>query len=842
MMKRSLSALLCVFVAVCCAGCGGSSALTQASSTIVRVANSFATVEASGVPITLRATVSGDSANQGVTWTLSLAGTACSPACGTLIPAPAPSLTAVYTPPATAPQNQEATITARSLAAPQQVFVFNFQIFPPIDVRITSKFQSVNVAGPVQNLTATLSNDINHAGLAWTLTAGGVDCQNIPQGCGTLTVDPTRSLTAHYQPPATPPSLENASPTITASSVADNSKKDSFTFKIVTPPISVTILNKFAKVFTGGQPITLNASLTNDFLNEGVVWTITSAGAPCTTCGTLTPLGSPSTSATYTPPSTAQATPATITATSVSDGTKSDSFSFKFVSPLSLLVGQYAFLLHGYDQALNPMALAGSLTADGMGNITGGEYDLNDNTAVTAVTPLSGSYTVDSSFAQIPRVTFNLTGGGTTRVLKCALSSDGKRGKLIELDGSMVWNAGTLLSQDPNAVGGLANSTTPMSFAFGLDSDAPVNFRVVEAGQFILGAGATQITGGVADEGQAGAVNPVFGGLAGAAVISTASSFATPPDASGRGTLTLSIAGGANQYAYYVVNSSQLNLIEIDAGTGIKKTVQAGTARNQSALSSTSNQATSVVALTGINSSGSAPLPDVIIGVLSNPSGTAPLANFDTNNAGIPATQQTSVGSIAVPYDASTGRAVISGAFFPDAVVYFYNIGAGFLADITPSTNGLNQGFSGSLVLQSAPSGGFTQASLSGNAIGLAGASSSPFLANLDVAGNFAGNGTFSAKLDYTLAGTIPIPPQGTDLTIPSNVVSCDCRYRVEDAQLGRGELILFSSIFSGFPNHSDIVSFYLIGPNQFVALEDAGASPSSGILFFESQTQAPNN
>jgi len=837
-MKRSPTALLCLFILKWCAACNGSSAPVPTGPIQVNITNAFSTIEAGSAPVTLTATLSGD-LGTGLTWTLSIAGAACSPGCGTLKPAASPSLSAVYTPPATPPQNQTATITARSVANSQQAFVFNFEILPAIVVNLSPKFQSVSVAGAVQNLTATVSNGPTNAGVTWTMTAGGVDCQQPAQGgCGTLTVDPSPSLTAHYQPPATPPSAANASPTITATSVADATKKDSFNFSIITPPLTVTILNKFPSAFTGDQPITVNASLTNDFLNQGVTWAMASGGAACTAaCGTLTPVGSPSTSATYTPPPTPQAGPTpspTVTATSVSDNTKSDSFTFSLIIPNSLVNGHYAFLLRGYDHSLQPMALAGSLAANGMGNITGGEYDLNDNTAVTHVAgPLSGSYTVDTSFAEIPRVTFNITSAGTNTVLKCALSSDGKRAKVIELDASLVLNAGSLLLQDPAAITALAASTTPTNFAFGLDSDAPINARVVEAGQFILGPGAASVMGGIADEGQAGATSPIFGGLAGAAAIAPTSSSATPPDTSGRGSLTLSIGGSATQYAYYLIDSSQLNLIEIDAG-GALKTVQAGTARNQKALSAASIQATSVVALTGMTTVGGAPSPDVIIGVLSNPSGTAPVAHFDSNNAGTVATKETANGSFAVPYDSSTGRGVIAGAFFPDAVFYLYDAGSGFIADVTPSSNGGNHGFSGPLIVQSGPAAGFSLQSLSGKSIGLAGGSSNSSMANLDLAVNFDGAGNYATELDFTISNTsVGTNGQGQNFVLNAN--TCACTYQLEDPSLGRGELGMISSFFDHFPNQSDTVSFYLIAPNQFVAIEDLGLSPS-GILFFDPQ------
>jgi len=784
----------------------------------------------------LTATVAND--NSGVTWTLAVNGADCQqPAqggCGTLTFDPAPALTAHYQPPITPPTaaNASPTITATSVKDPAKKDSFTFSILTPaIAVTITNKFPSALTGGQDVTLNASISNDFLNQGLTWTLMAGGAPCQ---PGCGVLTAATAPALSAQYQPPATPPSTANASPTITATSVADTTKSDSFNFNIVTPPITVAIVNPFKSIFTGGQPVTVNASLTNDFLNAGVTWSMTSGGAPCTSaCGTLTPLATPSTSATYTAPPTPQTGPTpspTITATSVSENTKSASFTFSLVIPNSLVKGSYAFLLRGYDASLQPMALAGILVADGMGSLTGGEYDRNDNTTITNVAgPLSGSYTVDISFSQIPRLTLNITAGGTTIVLQCALSSDGSKAKVIELDGSLALNAGTLVIQDPTAANALATSTTPTSFAFGLDSDAPINGRVVEAGQFILGAGATSITGGVADEGQAGAATPVFGGLAGAAPIAPASSSATRPDALGRGTIALSISGSVTQYAYYVVNSSQLNLVEIDAG-GALKTVQAGTARNQKALSGTSIQATSVAALTGMTTTGgSAPSPDVIIGVLSNPSGTAPVAHFDSNNSGTVATQQTAAGSFAVPYDSTTGRAIISGAFFADAVVYLYDQGSGFIADVTPATAGVNHGFSGPLVLQSVPGSGFTLQSISGNSIAVAGASSSSSMTNLDLAVNYDGAGNYIAMFDFTVSNlSVGLNGQGT------NVLLNGATYQILDANLGRGELLQVpSGFFNKFPVQSDKMSFYLIGPNQFVAIEDTGLSPS-GIMFFD--------
>ncbi|MFZ0969290.1 MAG: hypothetical protein WAN13_13535, partial [Candidatus Acidiferrales bacterium] len=68
---------------------------------VVRLTNTFTTISPGAPPVTLGATVQFDAANAGVNWSLAAGGSPCSPACGTLAAAPAPSFSATYTPPAT---------------------------------------------------------------------------------------------------------------------------------------------------------------------------------------------------------------------------------------------------------------------------------------------------------------------------------------------------------------------------------------------------------------------------------------------------------------------------------------------------------------------------------------------------------------------------------------------------------------------------------------------------------------------------------------------------------------------------------------------------------------------
>ena len=60
------------------------------------------------------------------------------------------------------------------------------------------------------------------------------------------------------------------------------------------------------------------------------------------------------------------------------------------------IANNYAFLLSGTDSSHNPVAMAGSFSADGKGNITGYGADMNDNGVLTSVNPgFTGSYALN---------------------------------------------------------------------------------------------------------------------------------------------------------------------------------------------------------------------------------------------------------------------------------------------------------------------------------------------------------------------------------------------------------------------------------------------------------------
>ncbi len=62
---------------------------------------------------------------------------------------------------------------------------------------------------------------------------------------------------------------------------------------------------------------------------------------------------------------------------------------------LLAIKGGYAFAFSGWDIHSQPTALAGSFQADGLGNITSGTADMNDNGTASSYTSITGTYTTD---------------------------------------------------------------------------------------------------------------------------------------------------------------------------------------------------------------------------------------------------------------------------------------------------------------------------------------------------------------------------------------------------------------------------------------------------------------
>lgn len=224
----------------------------------------------------------------------------------------------------------------------------------------------------------------------------------------------------------------------------------------------------------------------------------------------------------------------------------------------SLLKGSYAFLLEGLDGNDNPNVLAGEFTADGAGNLTGGEEDVNLNAGGSEVnqplTAASNAYTVGSD----NRGCLILTSASGTAVFRFALgtinSGVAGQGTLVEFDGT--YSVGILKLQDTSA---FSTAAINGSYAFGFDSPQPGYFATI--GSFSASAGG--VSSGALDVNSQGNVD--FTGASGTPTSPLSFTGTDAVDANGRGTFSFSTADNQVNSVCYVVSGAELYCISSDA-------------------------------------------------------------------------------------------------------------------------------------------------------------------------------------------------------------------------------------------------------------------------------------
>lgn len=299
-------------------------------------ASSNVNVQAETGTLPFSATVTNDSQNAGVNW--ALGGSGCTgSACGTLSGTASQSATPVtYTAPTKVPSPATVTLTATSATDKNKTVSWNIILTSPVSITISSPANpNVNVQAEIgkQPFTATVANDAQAAGVAWTLSGAG--CSGA--ACGTLSSSASASgAPVSYAAPVIPPTP--ATVTITATSVTDPNQTAAATINI-TPAVSVSVSATAAFV-----PETLTAQATatvsNDAQNKGVNWTLSGNGCTGAACGTVSPATSASgVAVTYTAPSSVPSPASvTLTATSVTDSAQSNAASITITLPISVTI------------------------------------------------------------------------------------------------------------------------------------------------------------------------------------------------------------------------------------------------------------------------------------------------------------------------------------------------------------------------------------------------------------------------------------------------------------------------------------------------------------------------
>jgi hypothetical protein len=218
----------------------------------------------------------------------------------------------------------------------------------------------------------------------------------------------------------------------------------------------------------------------------------------------------------------------------------------------SSLLGNYAFTLESSDSRGGAF-YAGSINADGNGNITGVE-DSNTAGGVQQNIALSGTYVMYPDGRG--NIVFSPNKCHPTGItLRVILTSAGATGFLTEFDGVATAN-GTLLQQTPAAFNAAGIDGTYVFMAAGLDTRVNATGLVDglgEAGMFTAD-GVSAISSGIEDVNDNGVVS---GQMA-----MTPSTYSVNGNA--RGTFQMITSLGTSNYALYVVDATKFIFIQTD--------------------------------------------------------------------------------------------------------------------------------------------------------------------------------------------------------------------------------------------------------------------------------------
>jgi hypothetical protein len=308
------------------------------------------------------------------------------------------------------------------------------------------------------------------------------------------------------------------------------------------PPF-VSVSPATANVQVGGTQ-QFTASVTNT-TSTTVNWQVNGVAGGNSTVGTITSSGL------YTAPDVVP-NPASVNIsavlqadTSISGSSIATVTTVQFSS--SSLKGNYVFSLTGIDLTGNAFYAVGAFTADGNGNITGGEEDYNGVSSGYVLAPsLTGTYvvtpdgrgTLNLIVPAIPPKTFSYA--FAIQALNNAV--------LNEIDNNVVNATGNLEAQ---------SSGTPQpsgNYAFGFAGSGascgpgPVNAN----GIFAMSGGNI---GGVQDANCGGSITQSR----------SLSGVYSNIDGMGRGTGSLSISTGRSSFAYYVVSPNRYRFVSLAA-------------------------------------------------------------------------------------------------------------------------------------------------------------------------------------------------------------------------------------------------------------------------------------
>jgi hypothetical protein len=273
----------------------------------------------------------------------------------------------------------------------------------------------------------------------------------------------------------------------------------------------------------------------------------------------------------------------------------------------SSLKGNYVFSFSGVDTSGNAFYAIGAITADGNGNITGGEEDLNDVTSgYFTATSTTGTYSIGSDGRGTLSIN-NSIGSFQFAIAMKALNN----AVLNEVDNNVVAATGNLEAQSAGIPAPSGN------YAFGFNGSGLGCGSFASAGIFALNGGTL---GGVQDLNCGGSIIQSQ---------TLTGSYNTSIDGLGRGTGSFTgSSSGSSDMIYYVISGNRFRFLCPDTATFFL-----GSADLQTQSSFTgSNFSGQYVINTSANTSG-AGVSYTLISINAN-GGNVSTGYYDVNNTG----------------------------------------------------------------------------------------------------------------------------------------------------------------------------------------------------------------
>jgi len=537
----------------------------------------------------------------------------------------------------------------------------------PLAVQFTTAPPSSDTLGTTFQVAAAVSNGSK---VNWSCTPSGA--------CGTFNPTQTASSAATtYTPPTMVPA--GGSVTIMAVSAQDMTKSASanvtitaggtisVTFNAPAPPPTLTT--------TGNATVsaTITSTVTNA-VSDGLDWTATCTNSAGGGCGTFTAAHTASgTSTTYNPPTTVPAGGVNVTVKAASTLDSQDNVAAVInvgttqTSAFLCANCAYTYVLSG-ENAGGFYSLAGVLTTDGMGNITGGEQDYTAVSFTNRTFVTTGN--TPDTLASGTTYSFGADGRGTI-TLSTGDSNIGANGNGVETLGVVFVSPTHLLiteldqsatasgTMDLQTASNFSTSTLSGGYTFvvgGTDfAGAPLGF----GGVFnVDGAGTISGSGSVSD---------LNDGANGATQQSLNGSFTLTDAVVGRIQLTLRSGAfgscncglsGPIIFDGYITDATHVKLVEVDSNIGVSSGLSVGQGTATGKLNGAAQlPANSSYVFTAF---GSIPIGPVAFATTYTSDGSSKLQNgsSDVNADGV-ATSGTVTGNYSVD-GSGTGRVVVN--------------------------------------------------------------------------------------------------------------------------------------------------------------------------------------